>query len=148
MVVILGKSSTKNQRGLSCEEFFLCLEAIGMLYPYDENGAKNPASRIPRHIADLRDNPYRSLAGFARKAGAFQKSKLPYTEFAWAQFFRSRISPEQLLSDPGAAPCKPPSFWPKTTRKPKPCPGKSPNMFCLAILRIAIGFPAQARELS
>jgi hypothetical protein len=42
-------------------------------------------------IADLIDDPYRSLAGFVRKRGGFVKTEKPYVEFAWADFFRTRV---------------------------------------------------------
>ncbi len=40
--------------------------------------------------------PYRSLAGLARKAGAFAKDVTPFSEFLWADYFRSRIKKQQL----------------------------------------------------
>lgn len=84
---------------LTHEEFFQSMESINMLHPYDENGKKISPGKIPRHIADLKDDPYRSLAGFVRKAGGFQKSDAPFTEFKWADFFRDKISEELIRKD-------------------------------------------------
>ena len=83
---------------LTHDEFFKCMESINMLHPYDENCKKVDPSKIPRHIADLKDDPYRSLAGFVRKAGGYQKSNAPFTEFKWADYFRDQI-PEELIKN-------------------------------------------------
>jgi hypothetical protein len=46
---------------------------------------------LPKHIRGLKDDPYRSLAWLVRKSDAFQKKDIPFAEFEWADFFRSRI---------------------------------------------------------
>ena len=84
-------------RRLSKEEFFAELENAGCLHPYDENGQRCGPESIPRTLADLRNDPYRALAGFARKAGGFSKSPQPYSEFRWAGFFRDKI-PSALIA--------------------------------------------------
>ena len=43
-------------------------------------------------MKDLEDDPYRSLAGFVREGGGFQKTLTPYAEFLWADFYRTRIA--------------------------------------------------------
>lgn len=83
---------------LTHDEFFKCLESINMLHPYNEKGLKISVAELPKHIADLKDDPYRSLAGFVRKSGGFQKSTAPYTEFKWADYFRDKI-PEDLIKN-------------------------------------------------
>jgi hypothetical protein len=45
---------------------------------------------LPRDIRGVADDPYRSLAWFVRKAGAFENSERNYAEFKWANFFRAR----------------------------------------------------------
>lgn len=62
------------------------------VYPHDAQGRIRPCSELPAHVSQLVDDPYRSLAAYARNAGAYQKSTTPFTEFAWANFFRERIS--------------------------------------------------------
>jgi hypothetical protein len=39
----------------------------------------------------LLDDPYRSLAGYVRDAGAYEKTPTAFAEFLWADFFRPRI---------------------------------------------------------
>lgn len=86
-----------SQTRLKQDEFFKRLNAINMAHPYDESGQQLPLTAIPRHIADLKDDPYRSLAGFVRKAGSFEKSDAPYTEFKWADYFRTKIAIDSVI---------------------------------------------------
>ncbi len=46
---------------------------------------------LPKHIKDLEDDPYRSIAGVVRKQGGFTKVQKPFTEFVWAEYFRKRL---------------------------------------------------------
>jgi hypothetical protein len=45
---------------------------------------------LPKDIRGLADDPYRSLAWFVRKAGAFKNSERNFAEFEWANFFRAK----------------------------------------------------------
>ncbi|MBX3021177.1 MAG: hypothetical protein KF799_05815 [Bdellovibrionales bacterium] len=46
---------------------------------------------LPRTLNELVDDPYRTLAAEVRKARGFKKAKERFSEFVWADFFRSRI---------------------------------------------------------
>ncbi len=65
-------------------------------HPYDGRGVRRTFEAIPKSIADLQDDPYRSLAGRLRRAGGYAKDATPYSEFLWADFFRSRIASDQI----------------------------------------------------
>ena len=65
-------------------------------HPYDGRGVRRTFEAIPKSIADLQDDPYRSLAGRLRRAGGYAKDATPYGEFLWADFFRSRIASDQI----------------------------------------------------
>ena len=41
---------------------------------------------------ELKDDPFRSLAGELRRAGGFAKDTTPFSEFLWADFLRRKIS--------------------------------------------------------
>ncbi|MBI3555530.1 MAG: chromosome partitioning protein ParB, partial [Deltaproteobacteria bacterium] len=70
------------------------------VYPYDESGrGPRPVSDLPHTVDQMTDDPYRSLAGEVRSAGGYQKSEVPFTEFIWANFFRTRIPAKELNSD-------------------------------------------------
>jgi len=76
--------------------FFAFMDAHNWLHPYDEEGQPRPWKDIPRHVGDLIDDPYRSLAGEVREAGGFAKTPTPYSEFLWADYFRDHIRKRML----------------------------------------------------
>jgi hypothetical protein len=46
---------------------------------------------LPKTVADLEDDPYRSLAGELRFAGGYAKDTTPFSEFLWADALRRRV---------------------------------------------------------
>jgi hypothetical protein len=62
------------------------------VYPYDAKGERRHFKDLPKSIQDLKDDPFRSLAGELRRAGGFAKDTTPFSEFLWADFLRHRIS--------------------------------------------------------
>lgn len=81
---------------LDVDEFWVNLDHHKWVHAYDEDGRRADFSEIPKHISDLKDDPYRSLAGAVRRAGGFAKDITPYSEFLWATFFRTRIDQDDL----------------------------------------------------
>ena len=76
----------------SMDAFWNELEKNKWVYPFDEHGnGPWPHQDLPQTILELKDDPYRSLASAARRAGAYTKQNVPFTEFLWAQFFRKRV---------------------------------------------------------
>ena len=75
---------------LDPSSFWAKMEENHWVYLYDENG-KGPFSpeELPRTVAGLKDDPYRSLASAVRDGGGFSKVSTPFTEFKWANYFRS-----------------------------------------------------------
>jgi hypothetical protein len=43
---------------------------------------------LPKHIKDLQNDAFRSLAGIIRKRHGYNKNWTPFSEFQWANFFR------------------------------------------------------------
>ena len=76
---------------LTLSAFWRRMEFEGRLYPYDEEGRRIKPSHLPTCLHALRHDPFRDLAWVVREAGGFRKSMIPYAEFAWANFFRTRI---------------------------------------------------------
>lgn len=76
--------------------FWRVMEFHQWVHPYDENARRIDFSALPRHVSELRDDPYRSLAGLTRKAGGFAKDVTPFSEFLWADYFRPRIKVKLL----------------------------------------------------
>jgi hypothetical protein len=69
------------------------------VYPYDAKGERRHFKDIPRSVADLKDDPFRSLAGELRRAGGFAKDTTPFSEFLWADFLRRRLSRKSVDDD-------------------------------------------------
>ncbi|HZP67052.1 MAG TPA: ParB-like protein [Rudaea sp.] len=78
-------------RALPNDAFWVFLDNRGWLHPFDAEGKRRRYKDIPKRIADLEDDPYRSLAGELRHLGGFAKDTTPFSEFLWADFFRRRI---------------------------------------------------------
>jgi hypothetical protein len=76
---------------LTVQQFWLTMENRRWAYPYDARGQRVRFTDLPRHVWDLPNDEYRSLAAFARNAGAFEKTSVPLEEFRWADLFRSTL---------------------------------------------------------
>ena len=72
-------------------------------YPYDATGARRSFGDIPKTVARLKDDPFRSLAGELRRAGGYAKDIAPFSEFLWADFLRRKLSRKAVESDFGGA---------------------------------------------
>jgi hypothetical protein len=54
---------------------------------------------VPKTVADLKDDPFRSLAGELRRIGGFAKDTTPFSEFLWADFLRRRMKRKNVERD-------------------------------------------------
>lgn len=77
---------------LSKDAFWVFIDNRGWCHPYDAGGRRVGFKQIPRSLADLTDDPYRSLAGALRRAGGYAKETIPFAEFLWADALRRQIS--------------------------------------------------------
>jgi hypothetical protein len=71
--------------------FWRAMQEKQWAHPIDAQGRRRSCSIIPKHLEELHDDVYRSLAGFVRDRGGYQKTPTAFCEFAWADFFRHRI---------------------------------------------------------
>jgi hypothetical protein len=71
--------------------FWLCMENERWTFPYDAEGRRKSFSELPRHVWEMPDDAYRSLAAAVRDAGGYEKTTVPLEEFRWADFFRSTL---------------------------------------------------------
>ena len=69
------------------------------VYPYDAKGERRHFRDIPKSVTELKDDPFRSLAGELRRAGGFAKDTTPFSEFLWADFLRRRMSRKSVDAD-------------------------------------------------
>lgn len=76
---------------MSYAKFWRWMQKTRNSYPFCQFGeGPRKALYLPRDIRGLSDDPYRSIAWFVRKAGAFENSDKNFAEFKWANFFRDR----------------------------------------------------------
>jgi hypothetical protein len=82
LVTIIG-DLTMVQR----EAFWGVMDNKRWVYPYDAKGERRHFRDLPKSVSELKDDPFRSLAGELRRAGGFAKDTTPFSEFLWADFF-------------------------------------------------------------
>lgn len=76
---------------LAREEFWIFLDNRDWCHPYDADGHRRDFDAIPNSVAEMQDDPFRSLAGDLRRAGGYAKDETPFSEFVWADFLRRRL---------------------------------------------------------
>ena len=88
-----------NLSALELSSFWIVLDHHGWVHPYDTSGLRQTFADIPETVADLKDDPYRSLAGALRRLGGFAKESTPFSEFLWADFLRRRLEKHAVELD-------------------------------------------------
>jgi hypothetical protein len=83
--------------------FWRTMEYRSWTHPYDHLGNRRNYRDMPQRLAQLEDDPYRSLAGLVRGAGGYAKDQAPFVEFLWADFFRPQISARTIKKEPDRA---------------------------------------------
>jgi hypothetical protein len=78
------------------DDFWGVMDNKRWVYPYDAKGERRHFRDLPKSVSDLKDDPFRSLAGELRRAGGFAKDTTPFSEFLWADFLRRRIPRKQV----------------------------------------------------
>ena len=81
------------------EAFWGVMDNKRWVYPYDAKGERRGFRDLPKSIADLKDDPFRSLAGELRRMGGFAKDTTPFSEFLWADFLRRKVSRKVVEAD-------------------------------------------------
>jgi hypothetical protein len=73
------------------DTFWQEMQARQWVYLYDPKGNPIQPSALPKRLADLTDDPYRALAGYAQDAGYYKKTDAYFMEFHWARYFGQRM---------------------------------------------------------
>ena len=79
--------------------FWGVLDNKRWVYPYDAKGERRHFRDLPKSVTDLKDDPFRSVAGELRRVGGFAKDTTPFSEFLWADFLRRRMSRKDVDGD-------------------------------------------------
>jgi hypothetical protein len=67
-------------------------------WPIDADGNRRPYAAIPKHVKDLTDNVWRTLARELR-GDAYGDLETPFQEFMWGDYFRTFMSRRLLELD-------------------------------------------------
>jgi hypothetical protein len=81
------------------DRFWIAMERLGLVHPVDCAGRRRAFGAIPRHLAQLEDDPYRSLALNVRDNGGCKEWGAAPAEILWANFLRTRVPARVLAGD-------------------------------------------------
>lgn len=93
----------KDLSTLKPRDFWIFLDHYSWVHPYDATGERRAFKDMPKNFEDLKDDPYRSLAGEVRDAGGFAKADAPFLDFLWANHLRASIARKTLERSPKQA---------------------------------------------
>jgi hypothetical protein len=85
------------------DKFWAKMDKQSWVHPLDHNGVRHRYEAVPKTLDKLVDDVYRSVAGFVRDAGGYDKTHTAFAEFIWADFFRRNIAIEDVTEDFKAA---------------------------------------------
>lgn len=86
IVITADFSDTKSEN-----DFWTRMQEHKYVLLQDSRGKAITPDLLPKTLTDLSNDPYRSLAGLVRGMGAIKKVDVPFSEFAWANFFRAHV---------------------------------------------------------
>lgn len=87
---------------LELHPFWQRMERENLCWPIDMDGNRRPCVKIPTHVKDLTDNPWRSLARGVRGRG-YSNEDTPFQEFMWGNYYRSFMTTRLLETEPDLA---------------------------------------------
>jgi hypothetical protein len=81
-----------NWRVLGDFHFWKAMHENNWIYLFDpQGGGPLQPAKLPKHIKDMTNDPYRGLAWYVREHFGYDKMDADFAEFRWAQFFRTRV---------------------------------------------------------
>jgi hypothetical protein len=102
-VPLVGVYVLADLERLGKEEFWTFLDNNDWCHAYDAKGVRRPLEDIPKSLADLADDPFRSLVSELIRADGCAKTDTPFFEFLGADFLRRRIKRPLVEKDFGTA---------------------------------------------
>ncbi|WP_051356501.1 ParB-like protein [Azorhizobium doebereinerae] len=97
--VYLDLDQLVDRSRLDRDAFWEEMEREGNCWPIDADGNRRPYARIPDHVRDLTDNPWRTLARAVRGPAFRDDDETPFKEFMWGEYFRSFMSRRLIETD-------------------------------------------------
>lgn len=77
---------------LSSEDLWKVMSSSKWIHPFDQFGnGPHDIRHMPEDIRGMANDPYRSLSWFVRTEGGFEKTRIPFAEFQWANYFRKYV---------------------------------------------------------
>jgi hypothetical protein len=95
----LAVTVISNLSALDADAFWTVMDNRNWMHPFDAAGRRCHYREIPKSVAELVDDPFRSLAGELRRAGGFAKDTMPFSEFLWADFLRRQLKGKTVERD-------------------------------------------------
>ena len=92
-------SAIADLRALSKDEFWVHMDNRSWVHPYDASGRRRDYADLPHSVTEMKDDPFRSVAGELRRMGGFAKDTTPFSEFLWADFLRRRMNKSLVEHD-------------------------------------------------
>lgn len=87
-----------NLSGIDRFYFWKQMYEKNLVYLFDQHGGgPQQPEQLPATIAHLAFDPYRSLAWIVRDRHGYLKNDAPFSEFKWANFFRTRILLDEFI---------------------------------------------------
>lgn len=83
---------------LDLPRFWQEMERRNLCWPIDVDGNRRPCVKIPGHVKELTDNPWRTLARGVR-GRAYSNEDTPFQEFMWGNYYRSFMTTRLLEAD-------------------------------------------------
>ncbi|MBF0161945.1 MAG: ParB/Srx family N-terminal domain-containing protein [Magnetococcales bacterium] len=91
-----------NWKPITGYAFWKSMNDAHWLYPFDHlGGGPLKPGQLPKHIKELKNDPYRSLAWYVRNRYGYTKSagNAIFAEFKWAEFFRNLVMLDNKILD-------------------------------------------------
>jgi len=97
---VMHSKILQNWKSYTTEEFWERMVDFNYVWLQDEKGI-GPISpdHLPRNIAEMKNDPFRTLSWAVSDAGGFAKIGVPFEDFLWGDFFRANI-PLSEISTP------------------------------------------------
>lgn len=87
-------------KALPRDKYYAVTRAMGLFYDRDQFGVgPHDPNHLPEDVRSMADDPFRSVAWAVRKRGGYDKTAIPFAEFAWAQYFRERVATYPTRAD-------------------------------------------------